>query len=104
MGTSRDWVKVAIASIGFPDCMLLAVFILRAISDIKRRLTPFYVLIWTFAGLFCGILNTFGWSAFRWPLVLSLVGSVIGIVVFGKLAQRSLRQAAKTSAEGSLVA
>jgi len=77
--------------------MLLAVFILRAKPPaIKTRATPFYVLIWTFAGLFFGILNTFGWNAFRWPLVLLLVGSVIGFVVFGKLAQRNLRHSAKT--------
>ncbi len=94
MGTSSDWAKVAILSIWFPAFMILAVFILRAKPPaIKPMLTPFYVSSWAFTGLFFGILNTFGWNAFRWPLVSLLVGSVMGIVVFGKLAQRKLRSA-----------
>jgi hypothetical protein len=99
MGTLSDWLKVAIASAAFPCCMLLAVFILSGKPHIKPNLTPLYLLSWVFAGLFFGIWTTFGWNAFRWPLVLSLVGDVVGIVVFGKLAKRSLRQSAKDECE-----
>jgi hypothetical protein len=101
MGTSSEWVKVATESVEFSCCMVLAVLILRAKPLISKRpiqpaLTPLYVLSWVFTGLFFGISTTFGWNALRWPLVLLLVGSVIGIVVFGKLAQRNLRHCGKT--------
>jgi hypothetical protein len=98
MGTSSDWLKVAIASAAFPCCMLIAVFVLSGKPRIKPKLTPLYFSSWVLAGIFFGISTTLGRSAFRWPLVLSLLGSVIGFVVFGKLAQRSLRHSAKTSA------
>ncbi len=104
MGTSSDWVSVAIASVGFPCCMLIAVFILYGKPHIKPNLTPLYALSWVFTGLFFGIWATFGWNAFRWPLIAFLAGSVIGIVVFGKLAQRNLRDSAKVSAKGREIA
>jgi hypothetical protein len=104
MGTSSDWISVLLRALWFPGFMLLAVFILRAKPHIKPALTPLYVLSWVFGGLFFGISTTFGWNVFRWPLVLSLVGSVIGIVVFGKLAQRNLRDSAKTSAKRGEIA
>ena len=91
MGTSRDWISVAIAGVWFPILMLLAAFILRTKPLIKPPVTPLFFSSWLFTGLFFGISTTFGWNALRWPLVLLLVGSVVGIVVFGKLAQRKLR-------------
>jgi hypothetical protein len=90
MGTSSDWISVAIAAVWFPALMLLAVFILKAKPHIRPPLTPLYFLSWVFAGLFFGISTTFGWNALRWPLVLLLIGTVVGIVVFGKLAQRKV--------------
>jgi len=91
MGTSSDWISVAIAALGFPACMLLAVWILKGNPQIRPMLTPLYLLSWAFAGLFFGIWETFGWNAFRWPMVSLLLGSAAGIVVSGKLAKRKLR-------------
>ena len=96
MGTSSDWVKVAILSIWFPGFSILAVFILNRKGHRKPALTPLDILSWAFAGLSMGLWGEFGWNAFRWPLVLSLVGSVIGFAVFGKLAQRNFRNSAET--------
>jgi len=91
MGTSSEWISVLLRALWFPCLMLLSVFILRAKPLIRPALTPLNVLSSVFAGLFFGISTTFGWNAFRWPLVLLLAGSVIGILIFGKLAQRNLR-------------
>jgi hypothetical protein len=91
MGTSSDWISVLLRALWFPGLMLIAVLIFTGKGHVKPALTPLDFLSWVFAGLFFGISTTFGWNAFRWPLILLLVGSVIGIVVFGKLAQRNLR-------------
>jgi hypothetical protein len=98
MGTSSQWVSVAIAAVWFPAFMIIGPRFFGIKSLTKPALTPLYFVSWVFAGLFFGIGTTFGWNAFRWPLVTLLVGCVIGIVVFGKLAQRNLRDSAKTSA------
>jgi len=93
VGTSSQWISVAIAAVWFPALMILGPRFFRIKSLIKPALTPLYFVSWVFVGLFFGIGTTFGWNAFRWPLVTLLVGCVIGIVVFGKLAQRNLRNA-----------
>jgi hypothetical protein len=91
MGTSGDWISVLLEALWCPGFMLLGVWILKGNPQIRPILTPLYLLSSAFAGLFFGIWSTFGWNAFRWPLVSLLLGSAAGIVAFGKLAQRKLR-------------
>ena len=73
MGTSSDWISDLLRALWFPSFMLLGVWILKGKPQIRPIPTPLNLLSWAFGGLFSGIWLTFGWNAFRWPLVSLLL-------------------------------
>jgi hypothetical protein len=81
MGTYKDWILVACATIFWGVCKpLLMVMSGRKLSDssfwASADVVPF-----AFFGFFNGIMIAFHWGAFRWPLVLITVAAFIAACI-----------------------
>jgi thiol:disulfide interchange protein len=65
----------------------------RSDTHIKPALSFVYVLGLALASLWFGLVVTFHWRAFQWPLILLTVASVVGAAVVGRSARRKDRSA-----------
>jgi hypothetical protein len=82
MGTAADWMWVAFATVFYGGGMLLWETIRRTNRSVEPALLPRDVLTWTLGGLAFGLITTFHWEAFHWPLILlTLAAFAIGAVV-----------------------
>jgi hypothetical protein len=91
MGTASDWIWVAFGTVFYGGGMLLWETIGRADSNVKPALSPRDVLSWTLGGLAFGLVTTFHWEAFHWPLVLLTVISFAVGVLAARWAKRTPR-------------
>lgn len=87
MGTASDWMSVAFSAIFWGGWMLLW----RSDAHMKRGLSLLYVLGLALASLWFGLVVTFHWRAFYWPLILLTGTSLVGAVVVGRSARRRIR-------------
>ena len=81
MGTASDWKWVAFLTIFYGGAMLLWEAVGRTYRDIKPVLLPWDVLTWTFGGVGFGLVTTFHWEAFHWPLILPTVATSTAFVL-----------------------
>ena len=89
MGTAKDWMGVLLSGGFWGGAMLLFHVFDRKSSKMKPALSPPGVLLYAFAGLFYGLLVSFHWQAFHWPLVLVTVSALVGMVLVGWFSRRS---------------
>jgi len=93
MGTASEWMLVALAALFWGGWMLLWDFPRRSDAHIKPGLSFLSVLGLAFASLGFGLMATFHWRAFRWPLILLTVGSLVGATVLSRWAHRRVPSA-----------
>ena len=91
MGTVKDWMGVLLFGGFWGGGMLLLHAFDRKSSKIKPALSPPGVLLYTFAGLLYGMLVSFHWQAFYWPVVLVTASALLGIALAGWFYGRSQR-------------
>jgi hypothetical protein len=87
VGTAGEWMSVAFSAIFWGAWMLLW----GSDAQIKSGLSFLYVLGLFLASLGFGLVVTFHWRAFRWPLILLTGTSLVGAAALGQLARRKLR-------------
>ena len=93
MGTWRDWVWVGFLAVFWGGWMLLSGRYWTSDTHIKPAMSFVFLLGLALASLFFGLVMTFHWQAFQWPLVLLTVASVVGAAVVGRSARRKGRSA-----------
>jgi hypothetical protein len=78
MGTATDWISVAMWGLGWGGLMLFRGIRLKR----KAQLTPVTSVVDIIGcaslGLWYGLLMTFHWKAFQWPLLLFNVATLAG--------------------------
>jgi len=94
VGTPKEWIEVSFATIFWGGLMLLWTVRKRRKAQIKPVLLFTDFLGWALLGLCFGLVTTFNWVAFRWPLILATVLSFAGgVVVFSTSANRNIQSA-----------
>jgi hypothetical protein len=93
MGTAGDWISVGFSAVFWGGWMLLWGRYWRSDTHIKPVLSFVYVLGLALASLWFGLVVTFHWRAFQWPLILLTVASIVGAAVVGRSARRKDRSA-----------
>jgi hypothetical protein len=84
METAMEWVHVIVAG-GFWGAFMFLFFAWQRSRDGRRPVVRVKdMLVWIFGGLLFGIWDTFALRAFKWPLILVMIGSVLCIYVTGK--------------------
>ena len=81
MGTTSEWMWVAVSAIFWGGWMLL-------FASRKNGLSLLSVLALTPASLWFGLVLTFHSRAFHWPLILLTGASLVGAAVLGKMSGR----------------
>ena len=91
MGTGGEWVEAILSAVFWGGAMLL--WDLRIGSDERKKqaLSSSSLLSLALISLVFGITTTFRWKAFRWPLILVVVVTVVCGVVFARLTARTPR-------------
>ena len=87
MGTVREWVHVALVSVFWAGAMLLLECTRRESKFKPGRSGP-GILAFALGGLLFGVLITFGWRAFRVPLIFLTTGLLITTWICGRLFRR----------------
>jgi|SRR6185312_5411058 hypothetical protein len=80
MGTAREWLSVVALAFIFGGLMLFRNGRKRRRSQIEPAFSSLGFLGDAVMGLWFGIVATFHWQAFRWPLILVNVGSIAGFL------------------------
>ena len=90
MGTASEWKSVALSALFWGGWMLLWDFPRRSDAHSKPGLSFLSVLGLAFASLGFGLMATFQWRAFRRPLILLSVASLVGATVLSRWARRKV--------------
>jgi peptidoglycan/LPS O-acetylase OafA/YrhL len=94
MGTMREWVWVSFGAIFWGGFMLLWTAHKRRKAQIKPVVLFKDVLGWALMGLWFGLVTTFNWQAFHWPLILATVLTFAGsVIVFCTSTNRKIQSA-----------
>jgi hypothetical protein len=85
MGTTKEWVNVALAG-GFWGAFMLLLFALgEGLPPGRQRVSLRSVLVYGVGGLLFGIWTTFHGRAFRWPLVLVTILAILSMFRVARL-------------------
>ena len=89
MGTAHDWSSAVFWGMFWAGGMLLWETLSSSDRHIKPVLSAANIISLSFAGIAVGVGTTFRSEAFRWPIVLVIVGALLSCVFFGRLANRT---------------
>jgi hypothetical protein len=92
MGKVWEWFTVAILGLGWGAFMLFWTVRKRKQAQIKPVLLPSDIFLWALMGIFFGLVSTFHWRAFHWPLLLPTLSSfAIGVLAAGSSSSRKVQ-------------
>jgi len=83
MGTANQGIEVALAGGFWGIFMLLWSIYERKKANAKLLFSVAHIFAWILMGLWFGLVTTFGWQAFRTPLVYLVVAAFVGAVTAG---------------------
>ena len=90
MGTVHEWREVLISGALWGSLMMLwNVFSRR--SRGKAPAPYLNLLMWAIAGFFYGFGVTFGFRAFRWPLITVMASTIVALVLVAIIYGRKIR-------------
>ncbi len=95
MGTVGEWVHVAFVSIFWTGAMLLLESSRRQ-GEFKFPTLALETLAFSLGGLLFGLVTTFGWRAFRIPMILLTAGLFIAAWVCGRFRRGMARSRSVT--------
>jgi len=88
MGTSQQWLNVALTGGFWAFCMLLSDLL---VGGKVGQYSGARILATILAGFWFGLMVTFGWKVFRAPLIYLMIPALVASVFAGLSCRRTIR-------------